>query len=81
MIEVAPSTGFMLYLAITLSTLLLIWVSYHFKARKRVVITPEALLLVCEYCQCAYVDDRTKAVTQCPQCNSFNKNNRYQCKK
>lgn len=81
MIEVTPSTAFMIYLATTLTILVLVWVQYHFRSKKKFKLPAETLLLVCEYCHCAYVEDYLKDVTQCPKCDSFNKNNAYQAAK
>lgn len=77
MIEVAPNTAIMLYLAISLTAILGLWLYSHASKRKKKIVTSEQRLLVCEYCHCAYVEDLTKEVTKCPDCNSFNKNNPY----
>lgn len=77
MIELTPITALMLYLAFTLFTLLGIWAWHHLKSRKNKVIIVKQELLVCEYCHFAYMEQIGKDVTTCPQCGSFNKNNRY----
>ncbi|ADI37573.1 putative uncharacterized protein [Waddlia chondrophila 2032/99] len=77
MIELTPITALMLYLCITLATLLGIWARYHLKSRKQKVIIVEQELLVCEYCHFAYLDQIGKEVTSCPQCGSYNKKNQY----
>lgn len=77
MIEIAPNTAIMIYLAITLSTILSLWLYAHLVKRNKKIITTKQHLLICEYCQCAYVEDNTKDVTKCPDCQSFNKNNKY----
>lgn len=73
MIELAPSTAFMLYLAATLCFLLTTWMVHHWRTRQRKIITSSQKLFVCEYCQNAYLDDCTKPVTQCSQCKSYNR--------
>ncbi|MEC7838897.1 MAG: hypothetical protein VX777_02525 [Chlamydiota bacterium] len=77
MIQVAPNTAIMIYLALTLSSILGVWIFSHLTRRQHKIITTENQLRICEYCQCAYVDDISKEVTQCPECKSFNKNNQY----
>lgn len=77
MIEVAPNTAIMIYLALTLATIFGLWVYTHLIKRKEKVLTTTKQLLVCEYCQCAYVEDQSKEVTECPECHSYNKNNKY----
>ena len=32
-------------------------------------------LLICEFCNSAYIDSQIKTVTRCPLCKSLNKNN------
>lgn len=77
MIEVAPNTAIMIYLAIFLTVIMGLWLYTHVVKRNNKIVTTEQRLLVCEYCQCAYVEDQTKEVTKCPECESFNKNNFY----
>ncbi len=73
MIKLSPVTALMLYLFMTLATLLSIWSWYHFRSRKKKVILAEQELKVCEYCHFAYLDQISKDVSQCPQCQLFNK--------
>ncbi|NGX41813.1 MAG: hypothetical protein K940chlam7_00087 [Chlamydiae bacterium] len=75
MIELSPTTAMMLYLCFTLATLLGIWGYYHYRSRRQKVILIQQELYICEYCQCAYLAQIAKKVTQCPQCESFNKKN------
>lgn len=77
MIVLTPITALMLYLCLTLATLLCIWGWHHWKSRTRKVIVVEEELLVCEYCHFAYLGQIGKGVTACPQCGSFNKKNQY----
>lgn len=73
MIELSPTTAIMVYLCMTLATLLGIWGYHHYRSRKKKVVLNEQDLYVCEYCHYAYLDHIAKPVTQCPQCGSFNK--------
>ena len=73
MIELTPQTALMIYLCLTLATLLGIWSYHHFFARKKKIVVMEQKLIVCEYCYNAYLDQIEKGVTKCPQCGSFNK--------
>lgn len=77
MIELSPTTGFMLYLCATLVFLLSLWGYHHYLSRKKKILTAKQELLVCEYCQFAYLAESGLKVTQCPQCHSFNKSNIY----
>ncbi len=72
MIELSPTMAIIIYLALTLSTLLGIWIFYHYKSRAKKVVLSEKKLFVCEYCHFAYLDRIEKRITQCPQCQSLN---------
>jgi hypothetical protein len=73
MIELSTTTAIMLYLCMTLATLLSLWGYHHYQSRKKKVDLSHQRLIVCEYCHFAYLDRVTKPVTQCPQCESYNK--------
>lgn len=75
MIELTPTTALMLYLFLTLGVLMLIWAWSHYHQRGRKVSLTEQKLHICEYCHFAYVEDQTKSVNRCPQCNSYNSGN------
>lgn len=77
MITLLPATAAMLYLLMTLTVLLGLWISQHYKTRGKKLSLEEHELLICEYCHNAYLGNKIKTVTQCPQCKSYNKNNRY----
>lgn len=81
MIELSANTAVMLYLGLTLGILLGIWGYHHYRSRSKKIFTEEQELLVCEYCHFAYLEDITKSVNQCPQCQSFNKANHYKGKR
>lgn len=72
MIELSPTTALMLYLGITLFTLLGLWVSRHYQTRGRKIHLPEKDLYICEYCHFAYLEEGIKKINRCPQCHSFN---------
>lgn len=77
MIELSTNTAMMLYLVLTLGFVLGIWIyNQYFSKRKKISIAARELL-VCEYCHCAYLEELGKPVTQCPQCHSYNKSNKY----
>jgi hypothetical protein len=71
-IELSPISAVIVYLTLTLSTLLAIWVYYHYHARQKKIVVSEKKLLVCEYCLFVYLDRIEKKVTQCPQCQCYN---------
>jgi hypothetical protein len=77
MIELSANTAFMLYLSLTLLTLLTLWLHHHYRSRHKKIVTSEHELHVCEYCHCAYLEQDFKAISQCPECKLFNKQNKY----
>lgn len=66
------SNAFLLYLACSLGTLLLIWLIHDIRARHRKIELAEHSLHTCEYCQKTYLEDKTKEITKCPLCASYN---------
>jgi hypothetical protein len=74
MIEVSEVTAFMLYLCLTLGSLLGFWAFQHYSKRNKKISLDEEQLFVCEYCHFCYLEDFTQSVTRCPQCQSYNKN-------
>lgn len=77
MITVSTTTAMMLYLCLTLVVLLGLWTYQHYRLRTKKIEITEQELFVCEYCLFVYLEEKTKNVTQCPQCQSYNKNNNY----
>ncbi|MCE5316328.1 MAG: hypothetical protein LLG04_03065 [Parachlamydia sp.] len=73
MIELTPAAACTLYLGATLAFLLGLWIYHHYSSRHKKIITVAHKLHVCEYCHFAYLAELGKDVTQCPQCQSFNK--------
>lgn len=73
MFEVSQTTAFMIYLCFTIGPLLGLWVFQHYSKRNRKIDLAEKSLYICEYCQFCYLDDHSKPITRCPQCQSFNK--------
>ncbi len=73
MIELSTNTAVMLYLVVTLSAVLGMWIFHHYSTRKKKIILAAQELQVCEYCHFVYLIDLEKEITQCPQCRSFNK--------
>lgn len=73
MIELSPTTAIMLYLCITLATLLAIWGYHHYYSRMKKVDISQEKLIICEYCHYTYLDQIAKPITKCPQCESFSK--------
>ena len=72
MIELSTNTAMMIYLTITLSIILGLWISHHYKSKKRKIVTADQRLHRCEYCHFAYLEFDFKKITQCPQCNLYN---------
>ncbi len=72
MIELAPHTAVMIYLGLTLLTMLAIWLSHHFRQRKKGVVIPQQKLATCEYCGQLYLTAIEQKVSKCPTCASYN---------
>ena len=72
MFQVSIPTAFLIYLAITLGTLLCLLVLKLFKKQISSTQLQENRLFSCEYCHLKYIDKQTTNVTQCPHCESFN---------
>lgn len=77
MIELTFNTLFILYLGLTLTSVLGIWIFSHYQTRHKTILSTEQDLRICEYCHFAYVEDSVKHLNRCPQCGLFNKNNTY----
>lgn len=77
MIELSANTALMLYLGLTLATLMGLWAVQHFQKRRKKILTHDQELLICEFCHFAYLGDIGKPVSKCPQCQSFNKGNKF----
>ncbi len=77
MIELSFTTAFMLYLGITLTFVLGIWIYSHYRTRRQTIFSCEKALFVCEYCHFAYLEENIKELNRCPQCGLFNKQNHY----
>lgn len=73
MIEISYQAAFTLYLCMTVAVVLGFWIARHFSTKNRKLVVEEKELKTCEYCHFAYLDERGKEVTRCPQCRSFNK--------
>lgn len=81
MIALSATAAATLYLFLTMAALLGVWIYQYYRSRKSKIVLTDRNLLVCEYCLCAYLEDKAKQVTQCPQCSSFNKDNKFQRKR
>lgn len=73
MIPISPQVGVMLYLCVTLAIVLCLWGYDHYLSRKRKPLLAREHLCVCEYCHFAYLADIAKQISQCPQCQCYNK--------
>lgn len=77
MISISQTTALMLYFSITLICTLSFWGYHHYKTRQKKMVVSEDGLFICEYCHFAYLADLTKKVNQCPECKSYNKDNKF----
>ena len=73
MIELSPNTAFLIYLGLTLTTILALWIVSHYRTYKRQFLPLEQELNICEFCHYAYLDRGDKKITKCPCCDSFNR--------
>lgn len=78
MIEVTAANAVIIYLGVTLVAIFGAWIYHHLHARKKTILSNPEELYVCEYCHFAYLNAIAKKVNQCPQCQSYNKDNRYE---
>ncbi len=72
MIEVSQTTLLLFYLFFFLFFCLGAWLFSHWKGRKKIALPPISQLHTCEYCTFHYLAETGKAITQCPQCDSYN---------
>lgn len=54
--------------------IILLWVLNHFTKKNKKINLRENQFICCEYCHCPYLAEVSKAITQCPDCHSYNKN-------
>lgn len=69
MIELAPETACILYLAICLVVVVGIWLSTRKKQAAYFSLEQET----CEFCSHSYIKDTQKTISRCPQCHLVNK--------
>ncbi len=81
MIKLSAQAAAMIYLLLTLGSLLALWLYQHFKGSKKKILPAREDLYRCEYCHAAYTADPLKKVNQCPECHSYNKENHYRLNK
>lgn len=79
MIEVSSGTAVVLYLSLTILTVLAAWGYQHCRRRPKLELAAQQLY-ICEYCCCIYLGSRLKSISRCPECQSLNKNNPYRKK-
>lgn len=80
MIELSFNRLCLIYLSCTLISIAIIGITSSIRKKQKIRVV-DALLLVCEFCQHAYIEDKDLEVTTCPQCQLLNKNNGYKKKK
>lgn len=73
MIELSLDTIFLIYLGITLSTILGVWTHSHYKKKKEILYSPEESSYRCEFCHFVYLTEETQDLNRCPQCGLYNK--------
>ncbi len=69
MIELAPETACILYLAIGLAAASGIWLA----TRKKEVLSFSLQSRTCEFCRHTYIEDAEKPLSRCPECNLLTK--------
>jgi len=78
MIEVTAAHAVIIYLGLTLLIIFGAWIYHHMLSRKKTILSNHEALFVCEYCHFAYLNRIAQKINQCPQCQSYNKDNRYE---
>lgn len=69
MIEIAPETACILYLAIAIAVVAGIWLA----TRKKEVAPFTLQHHLCEFCHHHYIEESRKPFSRCPQCQLINK--------
>lgn len=69
MIEIAPETACILYLALCLSIVLTIWCL----TKKKEVAKFELKSRSCDFCNYHYLEEIDRPISRCPQCQLLNK--------
>lgn len=69
MIEVAPETACILYLGLALSLVLIIWLF----TKKKEIAPFHREMRTCEFCQHSYLEEASKSISRCPQCQLLSK--------
>lgn len=72
MIEISSNTAIMIYLGVSIFSILAVWGWHHWSGKKKKIQLGEKKLVLCEFCHFAYLDNGIKKVTRCPQCQSYN---------
>lgn len=72
MIQITTTVAITLYLFLTLSVVLGVWLLQQYRSKKKQRLTLDKIT-VCEFCHFVYLERVEKAVTQCPQCHCYNK--------
>lgn len=69
MIDIAPETACILYLAIGLSVVIGIWLATRKKEAAPFTLKHQT----CEFCYYQYIEDTQKKISRCPQCQLLSK--------
>jgi hypothetical protein len=74
MFEIGADTAALLYLSGTILLIVIVWLKYEKKPKKKDFLSFPSKHFVCEFCRGGYVDSPSKPFTRCPQCQFLNKN-------
>ena len=69
MIDIAPESACVLYLAISLFVVIGIWLA----TRKKETVQFAFKHKTCEFCYFHYIEDTQKQLSRCPQCQLINR--------
>lgn len=69
MIDIAPETACILYLAVGLMVVIGIWLATRKKETAYFTLKHQT----CEFCHHHYIEDAQNKISRCPQCNLLTK--------
>jgi len=73
MIKIEFSLAIALYIALTVSLVLIFWLILERKKVKKFFSVEDRFFWQCNICTYVYVDSRHSVISQCPRCRSYNK--------
>jgi len=73
MIKIEFSLAIALYIALTVSLVLILWLILERKKVIKFSSAEDRFFWQCNICTYVYVDSKNSVISQCPRCRSYNK--------